>query len=100
MTSCVLSSKRRESLKITEHAFQCYLGLWRALNVNPPTDIYFPLPPLARIIPLTVAVWNSLKGGGDTLTKLVDICQERIGIRSEVLAASSRILLNAGLVFH
>ena len=60
----------------------------------------YPLPPLARIIPLTVATWNTLKGGGDTLTRLTDICQERIGVRSENLVACTRLLLNVGLVFH
>ena len=30
-----------------------------------------------RIRPLKVAMWNNLKGGGDNLTKLADICQEK-----------------------
>ena len=94
------SDKRFAKLKMTPHTFQCYLGLWRAININPPKEVHFPLPPLARIIPLLVSYWNVLKGGGDTITKLDDICQERIGIRSEVLVASARTLLNIGVVFH
>ena len=38
--------------------------------------------------------------GGDAITKLYDICQERMGFRLEVLVASSRTLLNSGVVFH
>ena len=85
---------------MTPHTFQCYRGLWHAININPPKEVHFPLPPLAHIIPLLVSFWNVLKGGGDTITKLDDICQERIGIRSEVLVASARTLLNIGVVFH
>jgi len=94
------SDKRFAKLKMTPHTFQCYLGLWPAININPPKEVHFPLPPLARIIPLLVSYWNVLKGGGDTITKLDDICQERIGIRSEVLVASARTLLNIGVVLH
>ena len=85
-------------VKMTQHAFQCYLGLWRALNVT--KEMEYPLPPIARIVPLVVAIWNTLKGGGDTITKLDDICQERLGIRTESNVATARDLLNLGVVFH
>ena len=42
--------------------------------------IPYPLPPTVTINPLTITVWDSLKGGGDTITKLIDNVQERIGI--------------------
>ena len=95
-----LMDDRFEHLKMDKHMFQCRLSLWRAAHVNPPDELHFPIPPLARFLPLTVAVWNTLKGGGDTLTRLSDICQERMGVRSENLVACTRIFLNAGLVFH
>ena len=38
-----------------------------------------------RIRPLKVAMWNNLKGGGDSLTKLADICQEKNCVRSDNL---------------
>ena len=42
-----------------------------------------------------------MKGGGDTITKLDDICQvERIGIMTEMTVASTRIMLNIAVVFH
>ena len=95
-----LKDKRFTHLKMTEHEFQSYVGLWRVINIHQTKSIKFPLPPIARAAPLTVAKWNTIKGGGDTLTKMADFCQERIGIRSDVLIACSRFLLNAGLVFH
>ena len=85
-------------VKMSKHAFQCYLGLWRELNVT--KEMEYPLPPIARIVPLVVAIWNTLKGGGDTITKLDDICQERLGIRTESNVATARDLLNLGVVFH
>eukprot|EP00978_Attheya_sp_CCMP212_P042773 scaffold266548_cov105-Attheya_sp.AAC.1 len=30
-----------------------------------------PLPPIARIIPFAISMWNAFKGGSDTLTKLI-----------------------------
>ena len=56
-----IKDPRFEHLKMSEHTFQCYLGLWRAININPPKYLHYPLPPLARIIPLTVATCNTLK---------------------------------------
>ena len=41
-----------------------------------------------------------MKGSGDTITKLDDICQERIGIRIGVTVAFSRIMMNIEVVFH
>lgn len=93
-------SDKLKSLKMTEEALLCRLGLWRGLNVNVPKTIKFPLPPIARVVPFVTSRWNGLKGGGDAITKLDDDCQERIGIRTENNVASSRILLNFGVSFH
>ena len=30
---------RFNHLKVNNHAFQCYLGLWRTININTPEDI-------------------------------------------------------------
>ena len=49
------------------------------------------------MLPLKVATWNNLKGGGDSLTKLADICQKRSGVHLDNLVACARILLNIGL---
>ena len=96
----VLKDPRFRHLKMSEHTFQCYLGLWRGININSPEDLHFPIPPLAGTLPLKVAMWNNLKDGGDNLTKLADICQEKNGVRSDNLVACTGILLNIGLVFH
>ena len=85
---------------MTEHTFVCYLGLWQAINVNLSQNLHFPLPPVARIIPLLTSFWNTLKGGGDIISRLDDICQERLEIRTDITITCARILLNLGVVFH
>jgi hypothetical protein len=59
-----------------------------------------PLPALARIVPLVISTWNALKGGGDTITKLLDRCKEQVGIRSECVMALARLLLYFAVLFH
>ena len=85
-------------IKMSKHAFQCYLRLLRALNVT--MELQLPLPPIAWIVPLVVAIWNTLKAHGDTITKLDDISQERIGVRTENNVATAWDMLHLGVVFH
>jgi hypothetical protein len=59
-----------------------------------------PHPKTARIVPISVAKWNTLKGGGDAITKLIDSCRERIPIRGEGTGACARILMYYAVVFH
>ena len=73
-------------------SFKYHLSIWCELNIDTThtevgkvkqfTDYVFPLPEIARIVVLSVPLWNALKSGGDSLTKLLDNHQERVGIRS------------------
>jgi len=50
--------------------FQCFLthfSLWHQVTTKVPA----PLPTLERIIPRVFSVWNAIKGGSDTTTKLL-----------------------------
>ena len=85
---------------MSKHAFQCFFGLWRSTNNPRGSSIPLPLPKTARIVPFNVAAWNVLKGGSDTITKLIEICQEKVGIRTENNIATARILLYFGVTFH
>ena len=77
----LFEDKELEKIKIDKQAWVSFLGLWGKLaHPKSTNNISYPLPPVARIVPLVVSRWNTLKGGGDTITKLDDICQERIGI--------------------
>ena len=46
--------------------------LWRKMFVDNANNL--PLPSLIRVIPSVHAYWNSVKGGSDTSTKLMDDC--------------------------
>jgi hypothetical protein len=48
------------------------LFLWRKMFVEEPNKL--PLPSLKSVIPSVHAYWNSVKGGSDTSTKLMDDC--------------------------
>jgi hypothetical protein len=48
-------------------SFQGHFALWKYVSKR----IKGPLPRLYRIIPLVFSTWNSLKGGSDTVTKLL-----------------------------
>ena len=49
---------------------------------------------------MVISLWNSLKGGGDSITKLLDRCKEQVGIRTECNAASARLMLYFAVLFH
>eukprot|EP00984_Skeletonema_dohrnii_P022467 scaffold11588_cov77-Skeletonema_dohrnii-CCMP3373.AAC.2 len=71
-----LKSDQLKHLKISEDAFNCFFGLWYRVNVVPENylALNLPYPKTARIIPISVSKWNTLKGGGDAITKLIDSC--------------------------
>jgi hypothetical protein len=52
-------------------AYLDHLALWTRLNLTPPEDFIFPLPPCRRIIPTQCAFWNASKGGSDSISKLI-----------------------------
>ena len=97
-------SKKLKHVKMTKEAFLCHFGLWRSVTSaifnERHSTILLPIPKTARIVPFNVAAWNSLKGGSDTITKLIEICREKIGVRTENNVACARLLLYYAVTFH
>ena len=91
--------KKKKNAKISVHAFWTNFKLWRALNVHI-GRLKFPLPPCRRIIPIQHSWWNITKGPSDTTTKLLDNCEENLGVRTPQTIATARMLGIAGVVFH
>ena len=54
-------------------SFHEHFKIWRYAN----TRLTQPLPRLQRIIPRIFSTWNAMKGGSDTITKL--LCQVKEG---------------------
>ena len=106
-------SKALKYLNMDYVAFVSAVSLWRALNINLSDDAkrpeksrtggaddirsvisrdmsrskttLFPLPPLVRIDPAAVSLWNTFKGGGDSATDLLDRFQERLANEVKIM---------------
>ena len=81
--------KSLKSLNLDAESFKFKLGMWRALNldylnrskkIKMSKTVLLPLPPAETYNLLTHTTWDAFKGGGDTITKLIDNVQERVGI--------------------
>jgi len=100
-------NKSLKSLNLDVESFKQRLGVWRMLNIDisrrnriKRSQIPTPLPPTVTINLLRHTTWNLFKDGGDTITKLIDNVQERLGIRSDSNAASARLLVYFAIAFH
>jgi hypothetical protein len=83
------------------HAFWTTYMVWRALNVDVnASNIWFPLPPCAKCLPVQNGHWNVLKGPSDTTTKLMDNVEEQLGIRTPRTVATARLLSVGTVAFH
>ena len=94
------NAAKPEKDRVDLHSFVTHFKLWRALNVEVPAGIKFPLPPIRMAIPFINAFWNSTKGPSDTMTMLLDSCEENLGIRSPQCVAVARFLGVAAIAFH
>ena len=90
--------KKRDFVDL--HSFMTNYKLWRSLNVNVTLGIRFPLPPMTMIIPFVNAFWNVTKGPSDTMTRLLDTCEENLGIRNPQSVAVARLMALQGVAFH
>jgi hypothetical protein len=59
-------------------SFTGHFALWRYIS----TKIKGPLPHVERIIPFIFAKWNCLKGGSDTITKLIWFAIKALPVKS------------------
>ena len=83
----VFKCKSLKSLNLDAESFTFKLGLWRALQlvylnkkkkIKMSKTVLLPLPPTETYNHLTHSTWDAFKGGGDTITKLINNVQERV----------------------
>ena len=96
----IRNARKKKKDLVDLHSFMTNYKLWRSLNVKVTTGIRFPLPPMTMIIPFLNAFWNVTKGPSDTMTKLLDTCEENLGIRSPQSVAVARLMALLGVAFH
>jgi hypothetical protein len=82
--------------KLEFRAFQQWVELWYDVRFRKA----LPLPPIARVIPYSLAMWNSFKGGSDTLTKLIWNADYNPPTNHIQAHAVARLLLIACTVVH
>lgn len=72
--------EEQEDITILCGVCNCWSVVWSELAPPAGPKSVRPYPKTARI-PVNVSKWNTLKGGIDAMTKLIESCRERIGIR-------------------
>jgi hypothetical protein len=81
------------TMAVTRSEFDQMFALWHFLS----NKMTLPIPPVSRIIPLVLAVWNAMKGGSDTITKLLDSISLVIPIESPCTIVDARLFLLFGV---
>jgi len=67
MLERVLPTVKASGASLDFHSFDQMVRMWRTIRLVWPK----PLPPISKLIPLIFAIWNAIKGGSDTITKLL-----------------------------
>jgi len=63
----VLPTIKAAGASVDMHSFLQFVKIWRVIRLVWPK----PLPPISKLIPLLFSTWNAMKGGSDTITKLI-----------------------------
>jgi hypothetical protein len=83
--------------KLLDHeSFFGHLHLWRYVS----TKLALPIPQLERIIPYTVSQWNTIKGGSDTITKLLCLNMYDPPCESPSSHTIARMFLLGNVIIH
>lgn len=87
-----LESKSLKRAAVDMASFETTYSIWHRLNVTVQADVHFPLPKCSRIIPYPNSNWNATKSPSDTTTKLIDSCDEKLGVRTPQTLAVARMM--------
>ncbi len=81
---------------INLETFLGYFYLWRYVS----TKLPLPIPKLERIIPFVMSQWNAIKGGSDTITKLLWLNIYGPPCNTPQSHAIARMLLIGNVIVH
>ena len=82
--------------------FMFSLLIWRKINpiVSNSSAPKYPIPPCNMLVPLDCSLWNSSKGGSDTVTRLACNCKIIVPIKSPQSVVVARFLSLYAVLFH
>lgn len=66
----VLQCVNANKAPLDYESFVHWTELWRSVRLTWPS----PLPPVKQVLPFLLALWNASKGGSDTISKLIWLC--------------------------
>jgi hypothetical protein len=85
------------SHKLIDHeSFFLHLNLWRYIS----TKIGLPNPQLEQILPYAVSQGNTIKGGSDTITKLLCLNMYNTPCKSPSRHVIARMFLLGNVIIH
>jgi len=92
----VLPMVKTSGAALDIHSFEQFVKVWRTVRLVWPK----PLPPISKLLPLIFAKWNAIKGGSDTITKLIWSAMYSPPNRCIQAHAIARILLLLCIQIH
>ena len=98
----VLLGDEKLKKKYTIDDFMFSMLIWRGMNPissNPSVPKY-PIPPCDMLVPLDCSLWNSSKGGSDTVTRFAWNCMIIVPIRTPQTVVVARFLALYSVLFH
>ena len=96
----ILSNSPGLSSKFDINDFMTSLHIWRQLLPGRSYSPKFPVPNCWGLLPLEHSLWNSCKGGSDTITRFMANCKPSLPIRTPQTVIVSRYLMLRAVLFH
>ena len=87
----IVASLKRSNTKLCVEAYETHFRLNKTLFRTPSSPL--PVPQVIRVIPLVMAIWNVIKPGSDTISKMVARNLLQLPTKSPQVKAIVRTLL-------
>ena len=96
----ILLSTPKLKSKFQLNDFMTSFFIWRELLPGNQDSHKFPIPACDMLLPYEHSLWNSSKGGSDTVTRFTWNCLSVLPIKMPQTAIVARFLLIYAVVFH
>jgi hypothetical protein len=96
----ILVSEDTLKRKYTMDDFMTSLLIARELMPGSHSKVMHPIPPCDMLVPFEYSLWNSSKGGSDTITRLIWNCKAKIPVLTPQTVVVARLLMIYAVLFH